>query len=248
MDNKNHIEGIIGNINELEKSLTDSIKYTDSPTIKANAESELKKLQDIKARYVANTNSLYEKAYHYDEASRALIGYQTNTQGAIQYVNQNLSNEERLAIREIENKRRMTQINNYYSAKYSDYIFITKMAILLCAIIIVLSVLVKRYIISRGIYSLLVIITGSIILCVIIIRWLSMRNRDPIIYDQYKFYVPSYTPTSSPVVYTYDNSTGMTDASYVAPANDDSSSGDSSGDDGGTNGRMGRLSGIIVDI
>lgn len=247
MDNKNDIEGIIGNINELEKSLIETIQYIDSPTVKANAETELKKLQDIKSRYVVNTNSLYEKAYHYDEASRALIGYQTNTQGAIQYVNQNLSNEERLAIREIENKRRMTQINNYYSAKYSDYIFMTKMAILLCAIVIVLSVLVKQYIISRGIYSLLIIITGSIILSVIIIRWLSMRNRDPINYNQYKFYVPSYTPTSSPVVYTYDNSTGMADASYVAPANDESS-GDGSSEDDGTNGKMGRISGIILDI
>jgi hypothetical protein len=247
MDNKNDIEGIIGNINELEKSLIETIQYTDSPTVKANAETELKKLQDIKARYVVNTNSLYEKAYHYDEASRALIGYQTNTQGAIQYVNQNLSNEERIAIREIENKRRMTQINNYYSAKYSDYIFITKMAILLCAIVIVLSVLAKQSIISRGIYSLLVIITGSIILSVIIIRWLSMRNRDPVNYNQFKFYVPSYTPTTSPVVYTYDNSTGMADASTVAPSNDESS-GDSSSEDDGSNGKLGRISGIILDI
>jgi len=245
-NNKNDIEGIIGNINELKKSLIETIQYTDSPTVKANAETELKKLQDIQSRYVSNTNSLYEKAYHYDEASRALIGYQGNTQGAIQYVNQSLSNEERLAIREIENKRRMTEINNYYSAKYSDYIFITKMAILLCAIIIVLSVLAKKYIISRGIYSLLVIISSSIILSVIIIRWISTRYRDPVNYNQFRFYVPSYTPTTSPVVYTYDKASGMSDASYVEPSSDSSSS-DGSGDTG-TDGTTGRISGIIIDM
>ena len=126
MGDNSGIQGIIGNIGELEKSLVTAIQYTDSPTVKANAEAEFKKLQDIKARYISNTNTLYEKAYAYDEASRALIHYQTNTSTALNEANQNLSNEERLALRDIENKRRMVEINTYYSDKYADYIFITK--------------------------------------------------------------------------------------------------------------------------
>ena len=247
MADNNDIEGIIGNINELEKSLIQTIQYTDSPTVKANAETELKKLQDIKSRYVTNTNSLYEKAYAYDEASQSLIGYQNNTYGALQQVNENLSNEERLAMREIENKRRMVEINTYYSDKYADYIFITKMIILLCAIIIILSVLTKKAFLSRGIYTLLVIISCSIIIAIVIIRWLSMRYRDPINYKQYKFYVPPYTPTSSRNTYGYTKPSGALDATAGDTTSENP---DNTGtDDGtGTNVKGGRISGIIMDI
>lgn len=251
MANNNEIEGIIGNINELEKSLIQTIQYTDSPTVKANAETELKKLQDIKSRYISNTNSLYEKAYAYDEASQSLIGYQTNTYGALQHVNENLSNEQRLAMREIENKRRMVEINTYYSDKYADYIFITKMIILLCAIIIVLSVLVKKAFLSNGIYILLVIISCSIIVSIVIIRWLSMRYRDPINYKQYKFYVPPYTPTSSRNTYGYTETSGAVEASASDTTFDDpdsESSDTTETTDDGTNRKGGRISGIIMDI
>ena len=241
------IQGIIGNINELEKSLVTTIQYTDSPTVKANAENELKKLQDVKARYINNTNSLYEKAYAYDEASQALIRYQNNTSAALSEANQNLSTEERMAIREIENKRRMVQINTYYSDKYADYIFITKMAILLFAIIIVLSVLTKRSILSRGMYSLLVVISSSIIISIIIIRWISMRYRDPINYKQFKFYVPSYTPTSTPTAYGYTNATGVADASSSPADTSSDGSSDTTGEGDNMYGK-GRISGIILDI
>jgi len=247
MGDNTTIQGIIGNIYELEKSLVNTIQYTDSPTVKANAESELKKLQDIKSRYISNTNSLYEKAYAYDEASRALIHYQTNTSTALNEANQNLSNEEKLALREIENKRRMVQINTYYSDKYADYIFITKMAILLCAIIIVLSVLTKRSLLSRGMYSLLIIISSVIILSIIIIRWISMRYRDPINYKQFKFYVPPYTKTSSPVSYGYTEASGISDASSTPASVSSESDTSLTGEDSTMNGK-GRISGIIIDM
>ena len=248
MADNNDIEGIIGNINELEKSLIQTIQYTDSPTVKANAETELKKLQDIKSRYVTNTNSLYEKAYAYDEASQSLIGYQNNTYGALQQVNENLSNEERLAMREIENKRRMVEINTYYSDKYADYIFITKMIILLCAIIIILSVLTKKAFLSRGIYTLLVIISCSIIIAIVIIRWLSMRYRDPINYKQYKFYVPPYTPTTSRNTYGYTKPSGALEASAGDTTTENPDNTGTNDDNDGTNVKGSRISGIIMDI
>jgi hypothetical protein len=120
------------------------------------------------------------------------------------------------------------------------------MIILLCAIIIVLSVLTKRSILSRGMYSLLVIISCSVILAIIIIRWISMRYRDPINYKQFRFYVPSYTPSTSPNAYGYTKATGVADASST-PADTSSDNSNMTGEDS-MYGNSGRISGIIMDI
>jgi glucan phosphoethanolaminetransferase (alkaline phosphatase superfamily) len=140
----------------------------------------------------------------------------------------------------------MTEINNYYSEKYTDYIFIVSMIIVLCIIVIVLSILNKRSIISKGIYALLVIISCSIIAILIIARWISIRSKDPINYDQYKFYVPSYTPTTSPTIYSYNSSEGASTTSTA-----DNSDNSTTGDGSSTNGYLsnnGVISGIIMDI
>ena len=145
-------EGIISDITQLEASLVNTIQFTDNPKMKASAEIELKKLQDLKQRYTQNTNKLYENAYIYDKAVNDLIGYQYNTIGTMNDINNDLSSEQRIALQNLENKQRMTQINTYYSDKYSDYIFIAKMIILLCVIIIILSVLTKKNILPRRFY------------------------------------------------------------------------------------------------
>jgi len=243
-------EGIISDITQLETSLVNTIQFTDNPKMKASAEIELKKLQDLKQRYTQNTNKLYENAYIYDKAVNELIGYQYNAIGAMNDINNELTTEQRIALQNLENKQRMTQINTYYSDKYSDYIFITKMIILLCVIIIILSVLTKKNILPRRFYSLLIIISCSFITAIIIMKWVSIRARDPINYNQFKFYVPPYTPTSSPTNYGYASSTGTsTESSATDPTSSSDSSSGSAADSGDTGvGGKGRLSKIIMNI
>lgn len=241
-------ESIIGDITSLEASLVNTIQFTDNPKMKASAEIELKKLQDLKQRYTETSNTLYEKAYTYDQAVNSLIGYQNDTSGALTFINEELSEEQRLALQAIENKKRMTQINTYYSDKYSDYIFIAKMVILLCVIIIVLSVLTKKNILPRRFYSLLIIISCSIVTAIIIMTWVSIRARDPINYNQFKFYVPPYTPTTSPDSYGYTSSTGAsTESTTPDSANSSSTTSDTLGDSGVGTGK-GRISRIIMNI
>ena len=243
-------EGIISDITQLETSLVNTIQFTDNPKMKASAEIELKKLQDLKQRYTQNTNKLYENAYIYDKAVNDLIGYQYNTIGTMNDINNDLSSEQRIALQNLENKQRITQINTYYSDKYSDYIFIAKMIILLCVIIIILSVLTKKNILPRRFYSLLIIISSSFITAIIIMKWISIRARDPINYNQFKFYVPPYTPTSSPDTYGYTSSTGTsTESSATDPTSSSDSSSSSTTDSGDTGvGGKGRLSKIIMNI
>jgi len=238
--------GIISDIANLETSLVNTIQFTDNPKMKASAEIELAKLQDLKQRYVDTTNNIYSKAITYDTAVNELLGYQYDTAGYMTTVNDKLTEEQRIALQAIDNKRRMTQINTYYSDKYADYIFITKMVILLCVIIIVLSVLTKKNILPSRFYSLLIITSCSIILAIIIMKWISIRARDPINYNQFKFYVPSYTPTATPDTYGYDSSTGVPTESTLDSGDGSDGTTTDTGDSGvGGNGRISR---IIMNI
>jgi hypothetical protein len=239
--------GIISDIASLETSLVNTIQFTDNPKMKASAEIELAKLQDLKQRYVDTTNNIYNKAITYDTAVNELLGYQYDTAGYMTTINDKLTEEQRIALQAIDNKRRMTQINTYYSDKYEDYIFIIKMVILLCVIIIVLSVLTKKNILPSRFYSLLIIISCSIILAIIIMKWISIRARDPINYNQFKFYVPSYTPTTTPDIYGYDSSTGVPTESTLDSG--DGSDGTTTTDTGDSGvGGAGRISRIIMNI
>jgi hypothetical protein len=246
MANNKDIEGIIKNIDNLEIVLTNTIKFTGDPMIRLNAQNELKKLKDIKKMYIGYTNSLYLDTVSYDTASRELIEFQNRAYDQLQGVNDILNVEQMMALRAIDNKKRMVQINTYYSNKYADYIFISKMIILLCAIIIILSMLARRSIITRGIYAFLVIISCSIIVCVVIIRWISMRYRDTIDYNKYKFYVPPYKPSGSGKRAGYTESDGILDASRILSRDN------GGGMDGDTDGDMdmngGNMSAIIMDI
>lgn len=116
--------------------------------------------------------------------------FQDNVYGTLRDINEDLDNKQKTALRDIGNKKRMVQINTYYSKKYADYIYIAKLTILLCAIIIILSMLVRRSIISNGLYSILIGVCCFVIITTIIYTLISMRYRDQIDYSKYNFYIP----------------------------------------------------------
>jgi len=134
--------------------------------------------------------------------------YQDRTKGALEDVTTTTKNTLKQLSQDITNKKRMIEINNYYRDKYADYIFIVKLFILLCAISIILSMLVSRSLISKSIYTLLLVISGSIIVGFMLSRGLSTLYRDPVNYNEYKFYVPPYTPTKNIRAIRYKENSG----------------------------------------
>ena len=181
----------------------DSSQSSDNRTKASDAS---KKTSDYLTAYNSYITTVGNEANAYANSADKLLTYQVNAANGLQGVNDMLSVAQVAALKDITNKRRLVQINTYYSDKYADYIFITKMIILLCAIIILLSVLARRSIISAGIYNLLVIISCVILIIIIIGRWISMGYRDPINYKQYKFYVPPYNPTGNVTLIGYGKS------------------------------------------
>jgi hypothetical protein len=208
--NKANIEGVITRISEIEKVLTDTITLTNDERLKAQSRDKLNQLAKIKLDYLTYSNDIYNEAQAYDRAANNLIMYQYKAAGELQGVNDILSAEQTIAQKGITNKKRMVEINTYYSEKYADYIFIAKMIILLCAIIILLSILVRYSIISKGIYSFLIVVSCLVFILIIFSRWISMWYRDHVNYKKYNFTVPPYNrPTVSATRAGYISSNGV---------------------------------------
>jgi hypothetical protein len=158
---------------------------------KQDAVTEIVLLDNIKTSITTYNGSFLGKLEVLESDITILNNFQDTVYGTLRGINEDLDNKQRNALREIDNKKRMVQINTYYSKKYADYIYIAKLTILLCAIIIILSMLVRRSIISNGLYSILIGFCCFVIIITIIYTLISMRYRDQIDYSKYNFYIPS---------------------------------------------------------
>jgi hypothetical protein len=137
----------------------------------------------------------YYGSYNSDGAK--LGDYQRGVLTKLNEIKNDLHKDQLAALKSIENKKRLVQINTYYSNKYADYVFIAKVIILLCAIIIILSMLLRRSFISNGTYLIVVSSFSFIFISTIIYVLISMRYRDNVDYNKYRFSPPPYNSTSS---------------------------------------------------
>jgi len=133
----------------------------------------------------------------YNSDAGKLGEYQTGVYTKLNEIKNALRKDQLAALKSIENKKRLVQINTYYSNKYADYVFIAKVTILLCAIIIILSMLLRRSFISNGTYLIVVSSFSFIFISTIIYVLISMRYRDNVDYNKYRFSPPPYNSTSS---------------------------------------------------
>jgi len=85
------------------------------------------------------------------------------------------------------NNLRLTEINTYYSQKYNAYFDLFKMIALFCIILIIVTFLRQRYIISpriANILGIIVIIVGSIYT---IPKIVDLYARNNLVFDEYDF-------------------------------------------------------------
>jgi ABC-type sugar transport system permease subunit len=175
----------------LKGELTYIIDYTSNPSLRLYALQQLTIMNRLEQGYLENVTELQKDATALLKAAAELTKYQDKVNRDLEAIQYGLENQRDTAINAIENKKRMVQINTYYSNKYADYIFIAKLIILLCVIIIILSMLLTRSIISKGVYSFLVFIVCIIVIVIITYVWISMGNRDHVDYNKYIFLAPS---------------------------------------------------------
>lgn len=87
---------------------------------------------------------------------------------------------------EIANKRRMTEINNYYSNMNTQLNFIMRNLVIILTIVIIISVLAKKGIIPKDISNFSIVIGVLVIIIYVIYNVYDLNIRDRFNFVQYK--------------------------------------------------------------
>jgi len=91
----------------------------------------------------------------------------------------------------IANNKRMIQINAYYSKKYTAYIKILNLIILVCMPIIIISFLKKIGIITSRISMFLIILSIIVGGVYIGLKYVDISNRNNMFFDKYNVKLPN---------------------------------------------------------
>ena len=160
---------------------------------------KINEISQMRINLYKNLNGMYS-FYHTNVAStRNTIEEQSV---AIDIVEKEL-NEAKLRMKAIEeekyNKLRLVEINSYYGQQYSEHTSIMKLIIMICAPVLLLTILMNRGILPRNLYTVLVII---IVVVGVIYMWkyiISAVSRDNMNYQEYTW---NFKPQDAPPIDT----------------------------------------------
>jgi len=110
-------------------------------------------------------------------------------QGAAIQIVENELNAAKKRLQTVESERddklRLVEINTYYGDKYADQTSIMQLVVIICIPIIILTVFVNKGIISRSIYSILMVVTIFVSLYYLWPRMVRYFSHDNMMYDEY---------------------------------------------------------------
>lgn len=171
------------NVSNVEKSNAIRLQLDSYNTLKSNLYKSLNKIYTNQENNL-NINELYLQQQ--EEATQVISDQADN----VKNLNNNINNE-------IQNKKRMVQINNYYSDRYQGQIDLMKIIIYVSVPILIISFLTKKNLIP---FYISLLLSGLILIIgfVFIVRKISdLANRSNMNYEEYQFPFDESTMSSS---------------------------------------------------
>jgi hypothetical protein len=171
------------NVSNVEKSNAIRLQLDSYNTLKSNLYKSLNKIYTNQENNL-NINELYLQQQ--EEATQVISDQADN----VKNLNNNIN-------KEIQNKKRMVQINNYYSDRYQAQIDLMKIIIYVSVPILIISFLTKKNLIP---FYISLLLSGLILIIgfVFIVRKISdLANRSNMNYEEYQFPFDESTMSSS---------------------------------------------------
>lgn len=208
----NDIQGL----QSIEQELFNQLNQPSlTPEQKNTIITKINEVSQMRMNLYNNLNSMYSFFNANVTSSNATLVEQSN---AVKIVEEQL-NEAKIKLNQIQknasNNMRMVEINTYYGEKYSNYTSILKLTLLFCVPILFFTVLFKAEIISRGIFSFIIIILFFIGIVMVGIRILDAMHRSDMNYNEYTW---GFDKKSAPSVNSSSSSSTTSDPWATAPA------------------------------
>ena len=181
--NNNDLLGFIGQLSKATTGLDDSLRELSTHELASGISGEI---QAIRQDHLTTSGAMFDSLKTLNSSMvqvdanhqfAGLIG--RDTVDAINRQN-NMFNQQ------IANKRRMTEINNYYSNMNTQINFIMRNLVIILAIVIIITVLAKKGIIPKDMSNFATVFAILVIIIYILYNVYDLNIRDRFNFVQYK--------------------------------------------------------------
>ena len=187
-DKNTELSTYIDKLSKVEQQLIEQITSTKDPKEQARLSNNLVLIQDTRTNLM---NALSSINGYYSQnlmGSSHTLEQQTN---AVAIMDKEMRQaKKRLAYinEQKENKLRVVEINQYYSASYAEWTYLVKVLIItIVAFAIVINITTYFPRLPYGVYSILMFTISVVSLYYIFITIISIYSRDTMVYDEYNW-------------------------------------------------------------
>jgi hypothetical protein len=188
LDKNTELSTYIDKISKVEQQLIEQIGNAKDPTEQAKLSNNLLLIQDTRVNLI---NALSSINVYYSQnlmGSSHTLEQQTN---AVAIMDKEMEQaKKRLAYinEQKENKLRVVEINQYYSASYAEWTHLVKILIVtIIAFAIVINITTYFPGLPSEVYSMLMFIITIVSLYYIFMSVISIYSRDKMVYDEYNW-------------------------------------------------------------
>jgi hypothetical protein len=210
----------IQSLQSLEQNLFNSLAAgisngTLKSTDKDSIINQINKLSQMRSNLYSFLNNNSVNTLQHLAASNNLLSQQAQTVIIVENELNDAKNQLLSMQKDKYNKLRMVQINTYYGDRYADHSSMMKSIVIICAVIILITILFNKGFLPSQLYYLMLIIIIVVSVVVLWYKYVMLISHDRMNYDEYDW---GFNPDTAPK-YDTNNPSGTNPwGSLTAPS------------------------------
>ncbi len=190
----------IQNLQSLEQNLFNSLATgISNGTLKSNDKDSIVKqinqLSQMRSNLYTFLNNNSVNTVQHLAASNNLLSQQAQTVIIVENELNDAKNQLLGMQKDKYKKLRMVEINTYYGDRYADHSSMMKSIVIICAVIILITIIFNKGFLPEGIYYLMLIIIIVVSVVILWYKYVLLISHDRMNYDEYDW---GFNPDTAP--------------------------------------------------